>query len=945
MVPQAKKTSRKCKQIVIRTIDGVVAEIPLEECDKYGVMIMPYWAKYWCKRLDSRSRLNEADRIQMQAETDETFEEFKVDADALRAMAVKGVVQVTIPFDADDLDPARKEPSPIEFALMMPWEYLLSAATKKYRGNFPLCVVRHVDGNNTAVQAYRKAKKQTVEKKMKSAGAKDATSKTLKEKDGGVQSTGGFCFVQTAPGEFASYYDFSTERELVEGAFGELEVVDLQANPSIAELKQQMAYSPDVLHFSGIDSRLGAKLMRERIAAEEAKKAQEAAVETSQDAVTPINVALPEDGRANGAAPAGNDSAAQIPVVLPIPSTSKEGKPDSQSQSQSQSESESESDLQSQSAKCVDAKSSEVVDGLFFFNEDEAKAVDTDFRTIAEAVTAGARKPQLIGFNCRYSGARIAPYCVAQGAREAIGIQNALTDDLAERFFVRFYQYWNSSNQDSLAAFIAAWDFIKPMGQSIKGTGIILWFNTCVFKRIPKPSKDSTKQTDTKGSNPRNLIQPNLSGIQSVVAKLKAEKAEPVEGQRVASSDLDNIKDLVSVSIDTLDVITPCKLHYGESVLASLYFLFKNLTPKKGTAHSIKGIDVEVTFNIGQESYPYRTLVSLGVDHPNLELTNRNLVATADNPPGGIKVPLTSGLIQSAEDNVRGSIYVNIEWEGQILHRHTYSVNIAAVNEWRLGAKDSLLQPMFVQPRDCAVKEIVASAQSYLRCLEGSAGASFNGYQSSNIESQINAIWSTLVLDYKLGYISPPPSYNLGSQRLRTPSQVLKEGRGTCVDLALMLASCLEWIELYPVVFNMAQHAFVGCWAHASSNSSYIEVDENGEEKEVIVQCYDEFAKQYKAGAFQEVESIVDSYPWVFPADAYRTVYHLISTGAIIPLETVCITEPAMYESAKEFAIGYFGETAANGPSTELLTIGAFESVTDVRLSRQHLQPLPLPKN
>jgi len=376
-------------------------------------------------------------------------------------------------------------------------------------------------------------------------------------------------------------------------------------------------------------------------------------------------------------------------------------------------------------------------------------------------------------------------------------------------------------------------------------------------------------------------------------------------------------------------------LHYGESVLKSLYFLFKNLTPTdECPVECINGIDVEVTLTVGQETYPYRTQISLGVDHPNIELTNRRLIATDENPPGGIQVPLTSGLIQSADDNIRGSLFVHIEWEGQVLQHHTYSVNIAPVNEWRLGAKDSLLQPMFVQPRDNAVKEIIKKAEKYLQCIEGDTDASFCGYQAENVEPQINAIWSALVLDFEISYVSPPPSFNVGTQRLRTPSQILNEGRGTCVDLALMVASCLEWIELFPVVINTQKHSFVGCWKYDSENHTH---EEYGWE----IQCYQMFLEQHKKG-MHKLESN-RGYPWVFTADHYSIFYDLIYKESIIPMEAVSITEGKLYSAAKAYAVSYFEEDNIYG--NEEFDPGKFESVTDVLRSRHFLQPLPLAKN
>jgi hypothetical protein len=801
MARQVEKQRGKTKHVVISTINGIVAKLPISEN-------MAQFSTYLCKRLDSRQRLSEADHEEMRAETIATLKNF-VDSytDVIKKIAREGVVEVTIPFVDADLNPKTDTTSLLEHAMLMPWEYVLSAVTKKYRGNLPLVVVRHLDGNNSATQPSRQATKQ------------DAKGKE-----------GGFCFLETAPGQLAEY-DFSNERKLVSGALAELKEVELEANPSIAKLKGTVKRrSPDVMHISGIDTRLGMKLSEKT---------------------------LPDH----------------------------------------------------------------VVDGLYFTNAKSVRLVD--YRKFAEAISSGKQKAQLVGLNCQYSGARIAPSCIAAGARVAIGIQNSLDDGLAESFFYRFYQHWNASNQDSLAAFIAAWEHVKPMAMSIKGSGIILWFNTSVFARSKK------------------LIEPSLKGIEKVVSQIKNEQLKHDKEAIVADPAKDKIKDLVSVTVQPLDTITPCKLHYGESVLKQLYFLFKNLHPTDNTPHCIEGIDVEVTLTVGQESYPYRTRVSLGVDHPNLELTDSKFVGSEYNPPGGIQVPLTSNLIRKASDNVRASVYVNVEWEGQVLHRHTYSIKIAAVNEWLLDDTNCLLQPMFVQPRDSAVKDIVIAAQKYLSCIAGSAAEGFSGYQADDIEPQMAAIWQALLYDFKLEYVSPPPSYNMDSQRLRTPTDVLRDRRGTCIDLAHLYASCLEWVELYPVIINTDCHTFIGCWRYDA------EIDDDNprvcEETGGTILSHAKFMELHKKGEF----SNDGSHPWVLPVHDFKLVSSLIYNEAIIPLETVCVTQFKLFEYAKNYAIEYFlkdQEMLESGKALECQgdLCGDFESVLDVKSARKFLQPLPM---
>ena len=132
----------------------------------------------------------------------------------------------------------------------------------------------------------------------------------------------------------------------------------------------------------------------------------------------------------------------------------------------------------------------------------------------------------------------------------------------------------------------------------------------------------------------------------------------------------------------------------------------------------------------------------------------------------------------------------------------------------------------------------MAAADRYLRALCDDSAAGFDGYQQAAelpgiVDLQARAIWLPFY-DFHLRYINPPPTYTkieTGiAQRLRTPSQVLEEGRATCIDLALLFTSCLEYVGIYPVIFLISGHAFPGWWRNEGSYQafagfSYVDVD------------------------------------------------------------------------------------------------------------------------
>jgi hypothetical protein len=91
-------------------------------------------------------------------------------------------------------------------------------------------------------------------------------------------------------------------------------------------------------------------------------------------------------------------------------------------------------------------------------------------------------------------------------------------------------------------------------------------------------------------------------------------------------------------------------------------------------------------------------------------------------------------------------------------------------------------------------------------------------------EEALEAIYTYLFTHYALSYRFEPPSWERHSQKIRLPHQVLPHfpntaGQGTCIDLALFIATCLEHLHHHPLIalvdMGNCWHALVGCWTYA----------------------------------------------------------------------------------------------------------------------------------
>jgi hypothetical protein len=123
-----------------------------------------------------------------------------------------------------------------------------------------------------------------------------------------------------------------------------------------------------------------------------------------------------------------------------------------------------------------------------------------------------------------------------------------------------------------------------------------------------------------------------------------------------------------------------------------------------------------------------------------------------------------------------------------------------------------------------AVKAIIERARAALWCLvKGRPG--FEDVLTNHpqpVETIIKAIYFCLQERYNIEYGREPRYYAAEWQVVRFPHEVIRGLEATCIDLALLLAACLENRHLNPVIIIVRtgidadgyeiHHALISCW-------------------------------------------------------------------------------------------------------------------------------------
>jgi hypothetical protein len=513
-----------------------------------------------------------------------------------------------------------------------------------------------------------------------------------------------------------------------------------------------------------------------------------------------------------------------------------------------------------------------ISDGMYL-RDDRWNETPVNASAIASAIASGVTKPSIVSFNLFNSSARLAAHSVYAGASAALGFQDFVDDLLAEVFFANFYWYWRTFNRNLLRAFEKSLSELFEYKDKLDGTGIVLWSASPLLPRAATYDAPESRRNDPKEETVFNTeIRPH---------------------ERLNYS----------------------MLHNGTNQLFESFCIYKN------QPGNVKDIEIDVELQIGLERFPFKRTVEM--HHHVLELASE------------IVVGLTSDLSRSIRESIKATLFVKVSHSNRQIFCRTFPITLLPVDEWRDDGVNHIWLPSFVLPRDPAVLDLIIKAQRFLMALRDDAFAGFDGYQQLEgddpdpdaIDAQVRSLWYAILHDSVVHYINPPPSFSDSSQRLRTPSDTLSGGRGTCIDLALLLASCLEFIEIYPVIILLDGHAFPAYWSSDEARKRFL-VSPSPPLEELPDQPTPLPDEEEEP---EETESFAVRVPWEFGKSRYGEVLDAVQKGDLVPLESTMLTSR-----------GSFWDAIDEG-TNNLDDPNEFYSMLDIRMARDNgITPLPL---
>ncbi len=177
-----------------------------------------------------------------------------------------------------------------------------------------------------------------------------------------------------------------------------------------------------------------------------------------------------------------------------------------------------------------------------------------------------------------------------------------------------------------------------------------------------------------------------------------------------------------------------------------------------------------------------------------------------------IDLELSPTYLRDLTERTRGQLRATLTRNGQTITESIEPVEILTREEWSGIASLPEILAAFVMPNHPMVEIVLANAATILG--KWNEDPSLSGYQSRDpkrIFLMAGAIY-TAIQSLDLTYINPPASFELEGQRIRFPDRIVESRMGTCLDLAVLTAGCLEQAGMNPLLILVKGHAFVGTW-------------------------------------------------------------------------------------------------------------------------------------
>lgn len=166
---------------------------------------------------------------------------------------------------------------------------------------------------------------------------------------------------------------------------------------------------------------------------------------------------------------------------------------------------------------------------------------------------------------------------------------------------------------------------------------------------------------------------------------------------------------------------------------------------------------------------------------------------------------------------VYSEISVSLSNKVRELEEFRIPVNIQAWNYWEADPMHYEDVVSFVMPNHEYTVELMAKASRLLK--ETDSTNTMSGYDAVTFEqfiARIEAIWKAIATE-DIKYLTQIYNGTVEGQKIMTVDMIKRFRQGNCMDLSILLCSCLERLNLCPLLVFVPGHVVVGVWLNPNN--------------------------------------------------------------------------------------------------------------------------------
>lgn len=299
---------------------------------------------------------------------------------------------------------------------------------------------------------------------------------------------------------------------------------------------------------------------------------------------------------------------------------------------------------------------------------------------------------------------------------------------------------------------------------------------------------------------------------------MRNKTAEPV-GDRAAQ----NPKKALELSCDIDDILSYAAIHNGARIVRDV--CIRNLSDA-----DMEELTVRICSRNLTEELEF--CIEKILPGEALHFKNLNVSVNAD-----YLVTLT----EKISDRMTVSVW---QKETEIISE-SKKIEMLAFDQWPGLSYTPELLNAFVMPNHPVIAELLQLAADYLNKWTGNPSLAGYQFKDPNRVKSMAAAAYAAIQQKNITYAEPPASFEALGQRIRLADAVLDQHLGTCMDMTLLYAACLEAMGLNPVMVMMKGHIFAGVWLMEQSFSDMLMDDPSQLEKRmskgihelIVVEC------------------------------------------------------------------------------------------------------------